>query len=155
MTAPSFGSDASPRAGGAVPARRWWRAWPWLLIGLVVFVFVAFVILLIRGGWMQSVQPRPFDRAEWLDVGWKDRFAIHPARQEMVDDLLETKLKVGMSMSEVHWLIGPPDKHPYFKPGDWTYELGLERGFIAVDNEWLAIDFDELGRIRRAELETD
>jgi SmpA / OmlA family len=128
-----------------------------LLIGAAIALGLL-IVMCIGGrllGWMRGVESRPFDRAEWLSPGWGLFNSAHPVRQQMVDDLLAHSLKVGMPMNEVRWLIGPPDRNPYYAPGDWTYRLGDERGMISVDSEWLAVDFDEQGRVRKVELCTD
>lgn len=125
--------------------------------GILAFVLVSMLPFVLLFGFLRSdaVAAQPFDRAKWLDPGWRTTGATHTVRQEMVDDLLARTLRPGMSMDEVRALIGTPDESPYFKPGDWTSFLGLERGYNAVDNEWLAIDFDEVGRIRAVRLATD
>ncbi len=154
MTEPSFSSDGLPGATEATAKRRR-RPKVWVLVVLIGLLLLVLAVVVHMCSWMRGVVPRPFDRAEWLNRGLASHLAAHPARQEMVDDLLEKRLKVGMSMSEVHWLIGAPDKDPYYHPGDWTYLLGTERSIFGADNEWLAIDFDELGCVERVELETD
>lgn len=154
MTEHSFSSDGLPGDSEAT-ARRRWRPLPWVLLVLTGVLLFVLLVAIRTLGWMQGVVPRPFDRAEWLENGLMSQWSAHSARQEMVDDLLDKQLKVGMSMSEVHWLIGAPDADPYFEPGDWTYFLGSERSILGADNEWLAIDFDELGRVTRASLEVD
>jgi hypothetical protein len=132
--------------------------WVYVLVGVIgVFALVSLLpfVLLFGALWLERVDKRPFERAKWFDPEWKQTSASHTVRQEMVDDLLEKKLKLGMPMNEVHWLIGPPDVDPYFKPGDWTYFLGRERGMFAIDNEWLSIEFDELGCVSQVRLATD
>ena len=55
----------------------------------------------------------------------------------MVDDLLYHHKLDGMTRSEVVSLIGEPDVTDYFKEYDMVYRLGMERGFISIDSEWL------------------
>jgi outer membrane protein assembly factor BamE (lipoprotein component of BamABCDE complex) len=97
--------------------------------------------------------PRPFDRSVWLDPSLLDEVEgwNHSVRQQMVDDLLASSLKRGMSKSEVEQLIGPPDPHPLSHTGDWNYRLGADRNMLSADSEWLVIDFDKEGRVSRAE----
>ena len=43
---------------------------------------------------------------------------------------------------EVVALIGEPDNTSYFREYDMVYRLGMERGFISIDSEWLVLRLD-------------
>jgi hypothetical protein len=135
---------------------------PVLCIGVVLVCLSSYISTLWKsmvGVYTAPLRTSAFDRAEWRDEGISRLATVwnggHTRRQEMVDDLIGKYLHVGMPMNEVLWLIGDPDKSPYFAPGEWTYCLGAERNLFGGDNEWLAIDFDERGRVERVWLDVD
>lgn len=65
-------------------------------------------------------------------------------RTAIVDDLLENYPLVGMTEQEILDLLGDHDNSAgYFVEEDrYVYCLGIERGLIAIDCEWLLIDFE-------------
>lgn len=73
----------------------------------------------------------PFDSNIWKKGNENE------IRIRMVDDLLYHHKLDGMTRSEVVSLIGEPDVTDYFKEYDMVYRLGMERGFISIDSEWL------------------
>ena len=64
-------------------------------------------------------------------------------RTKIVDDLLDDYDLIGMQESEVIALLGNHDNdYGYFSSENrFVYRLGMERGFISIDSEWLIIDF--------------
>ena len=60
----------------------------------------------------------------------------------MVDSLLRQHNFIGKSRGEVVALIGEPDNTSYFREYDMVYRLGMERGFISIDSEWLVLRLD-------------
>ena len=52
-------------------------------------------------------------------------------------------------------MLGPPTQTDYFADRDMVYALGIERGFFAVDSEWLSLDLSEQGICMAAEIVTD
>jgi hypothetical protein len=57
--------------------------------------------------------------------------------------------------SEVVALLGEPPATDYFRGFDLVYPLGPDRGFVAIDSEWLVIKLAPGGRVSRAELARD
>ena len=66
-------------------------------------------------------------------------------RTKIVDDLLMRYDLIGMQESEILALLGNHDNDSgYFSSENrFVYRLGMERGFISIDSEWLIIDFDD------------
>lgn len=132
----------------------------WLIAGslasascllLLIITFLLIRKFVLYGKYM----PEPMDFQSAL---WKSTPATHDftsIRIRMVDDLLESHPLVGLSRTEVEALLGPADKTPYFRNFDLVYMLGPERGFIAIDSEWLLIQLDPDGRVSQAILGTD
>ncbi len=65
-------------------------------------------------------------------------------RTAIVDDLLANYPLIGMTEQEILDLLGKHDNSSgYFNEDDrYVYCLGIERGLIAIDSEWLLIDFE-------------
>jgi len=62
----------------------------------------------------------------------------------MVDDMLEKHELMGMEKDQVYELLGFDTPNAYFKEDDnWVYWLGMERGLISIDSEWLVITFED------------
>lgn len=146
-----------PRVRGWSPARRLACALG-CSVATLVFGAVAFVGGQIAYGVYSYVRPFPacaFNATRWH---WSPRklliFERYPTRLRMADDLVANHLKHGMTKDEVRALIGPPDEHPYYEPAEWVYLLGPWRN-QGIDNEWLALDFDEQGRLTRFEIVHD
>ena len=74
-----------------------------------------------------------FDSAKWK-AGNEDDIRIR-----MVDSLLRKYEFTGKSRAEVVDILGEPDKTGYFRDYDMVYRLGMERGFISIDSEWLVL----------------
>lgn len=91
-----------------------------------------------------------FDRAGWLKVDTN-----RDSRGLLADRLLESCNMKGMSREQIVELLGPPTETPYFREYDFVYVIGLERGFIAIDYEWLVFKFDQSGRVTKYRLVTD
>lgn len=84
----------------------------------------------------------PFDSAKWK-AGNEDEIRIR-----MVDSLLRKFEFTGKSRTEVVYILGEPDKTGYFRDYDMVYRLGMERGFISIDSEWLVIRLDADGLVK-------
>lgn len=73
---------------------------------------------------------RAFDSGEWKaesDV-YCDNPNVPHLRQEMVGDLLDEHLGVGMRQAAVRELLGPPDSIEKGRPGTWwTYYTGNDQ----------------------------
>ena len=89
-----------------------------------------------------------FRISKWLDIP-EERTAI-------VDDLLEKYELIGMTESDVVALLGEPNNdYGYFNADNrYVYYMGLERGLISIDSEWLILDFTD-GIVSDAYIKTD
>jgi hypothetical protein len=87
-----------------------------------------------------------FDSAAWKARSLDGNFGW-PTRLRMADDLLGRHLLDNATRAQVEDLLGPADKTSYSRQWDFVYKLGPERGFIAIDYEWLVIRIDQSGRV--------
>jgi hypothetical protein len=87
------------------------------------------------GGFGAERAPRPFLRAQWIQ---NERTSI---RLSMLDDLLKSHLKIGMTEREVDALLGPPSETTLWKEWSRAYPLGT-----SIDSTWLVLRFEE-GRL--------
>lgn len=95
--------------------------------------------------------PIEFDRTVWVQNG-TDSASL---RLRMADGLLRSKGLLGKSRAEIAALLGPPTSTDRFTDADLIYLLGPERGFIAIDSEWLTLRLDGAGNVRDARIVTD
>ena len=104
--------------------------------GLVAFasVFLAIFLVLFFPN-ILDIKERLSRRAFDSDI-WK-RGNKNEIRIRMVDDLLAHHSFTGQTRRAVKELLGPPDKTRYFREYNMVYRLGMERGFISIDSEWL------------------
>ncbi len=82
----------------------------------------------------------PFDSAKWRNEEQVN--SKNPVRIRMVDDLLSKHDLVGKTKENLIALLGTPPQTGYFSNYDFVYWLGPERGFMAIDSEWLVIKFE-------------
>ena len=100
----------------------------------------------------------PFDETQWKAVGEmsrEQRSSCENRRANMVGDLVENHLQLGMTKDEIENLLGPRDGHTAPHPrqvGDgWIYRFTIE-GFEdivpwdASGSHYLVIRFDEDGK---------
>jgi hypothetical protein len=90
--------------------------------------------------------PLPFIRS-WWDAqaeNWSDWFKT---RHRMADGLLLLNSLQGMHESEVFELLGTPPQTDHFTDWNLVYPLGQERGFLAIDSEWLVLRTDTEGKV--------
>jgi hypothetical protein len=73
----------------------------------------------------------------------------------MADRLVARRTLLGKTRSEVVELLGEPPQTGYFKQWDLVYCLGLERGFIRIDSEWLVVRLDQNSRVEANQIVTD
>jgi hypothetical protein len=92
-----------------------------------------------------------FDARAWSDSAQLDQ----NVRIRMVDDLLARHPLRGLSREEVAGLLGAGDHTASFPNWALAYWLGRGRGFMAMDSEWLVIDFDEGGRVSKYDVVRD
>lgn len=98
--------------------------------------------------------PMPFESEVWKSLLSPDTW--DSPRLRMVDDLLAKNVLSGADQAAVADLLGPADDTNYFKADNrWVYLLGRERSSMAIDCEWLLIDFGQDGRVATARLARD
>lgn len=77
-------------------------------------------------------------------------------RVYMVDNLLSDYELRGKTKEEVSKLLGKPTPNAYYKEhSNIVYRLGIERGFIRIDSEWLVIWFNSSGKVAKYEVLKD
>lgn len=89
---------------------------------------------------------------------WQDQEQINDKpypRRGMADSLLKERALHGKTREEVERLLGEPTNTEYFADYDVVYWLGPQRGFLALDSEWLVIRFDDSNRVTEYEIKTD
>ncbi len=52
-------------------------------------------------------------------------------------------------------MLGEPPPPEYFRDWDMVYRLGMERGFISIDSEWLVIRLGTNGRVTESRIVHD
>lgn len=98
--------------------------------------------------------PLPFVQGWWLrgDGNRADHFRL---RHRIGDWLVMSGQLEGRTRAEIVAMLGPPTPTDHFADRDMVYALGIERGFLAIDSEWLILDFSEQGICMAAEIVTD
>jgi hypothetical protein len=87
---------------------------------------------------------RSFDAAEWHARLPGDCNDDH--REEMVEDLAERYLQVGMTRADVEWLLGPPDTSHETAEADRLL-LGWDTGLEGSDNcKYFRVNFGGRGQ---------
>jgi len=123
---------------------------------------LAVVLALLYGLYYWGQHPNwgnlRFDAPRWRAA---KRWDAHNVRGKMVRSLLREYDLVGMTRSQVERLLGPPDGAGRRVPDDlrvpaaiaaraprWWYLLGAYSGF-RIDYDFLVLQFDDHGRVRR------
>jgi hypothetical protein len=100
-----------------------------------------------------AVKLNTFDSNTWKDVEQTNQEPF--ARRPMADELVRQRALHGKTRQEVLEMLGDPTDTGYFADYDAVYWLGPQRGFLAMDSEWLVIRFDESGHVTEAAIKTD
>ena len=89
-------------------------------------------------------------------AAWKDGTGIETGvRQKMADRLVAAGTLLGKTPDELTELLGPLEQRPRFGGWDLHIRLGLERGFVRIDDEWLVLMLGPDRRIVKAGIVTD
>ena len=114
---------------------------------IAVGMFAAVVLAIIIAG-VVYYHTHTFSTSKWLNDP--------EGRTAIVDDLLAKHEFAGMTEEEVAALLGEPNNdYGYFNADDrYVYYMGLERGLISIDNEWLILDFTD-GVVSNSYITTD
>lgn len=114
------------------------RPWAILIGGLGGIYLIGVLVLVLRGS---PFDDRPFDATVWRTSPMEGE----SPRGQMLDDLMQKHLPVGMPRLEVHTLLGEPDARgnhvSIWRLGDWSPN-GLDR---------LAVSFDAADKLSRLE----
>ncbi len=108
---------------------------------LIIAVIAVLVLAAAVAAWALWPVGRAFDQAVWLD-GKQEA-----ARLEMADRIVARRMLDGKGRAEVVAMLGEPPKTDYFSDWNLVYRLGMERGFISIDSEWLVVRFDVHDRV--------
>ena len=101
------------------------------VIVMSIAVFVA-ALLAIASSWHRF---KTFDPDRW-------KGARTSGRSGMVDDLIRRRAVLGRTEVQVQDMLGNPDQQLDSPNGkSYWYDLGIEDGYIAIDHEWLVIEF--------------
>lgn len=121
--------------------------------GLPVSVITAIWLAAVGAGiYFFLPSERPFEREGWSKA---DLSSTSSPRFAMADWLLARGTLHGKTRGEVVDLLGEPPETSYFRDWDLVYCLGPERGFIRIDNEWLAIRFGDDERVAECKIVRD
>ena len=111
-----------------------------LRIVAALAALLAVAVLMVWRVWFPG---REFDPAVWRDeVQVQDG-----VRLGMADRLLARRSLLGRTRAEVVAVLGEPPPTGYFADWDMVYWLGLERGWIRIDSEWLVLRLGKDGRV--------
>ena len=128
------------------PLKRSWRR----IVGVTALTVVAVAAI-----WHHIVtRPTPFDAGIWRtgeNVHWRDE----APRLRMADGLVERRALLGKTRAEIVEMLGAPTETAKFSSYGLVYWLGLERGFMSIDSEWLVVGFDANGRAAEAMIVRD
>jgi len=96
---------------------------PLLYIGIFLLLFYA----------MTYYPSHEFDRMKWSSDMEK--------RYEMSQDIIDSKMLIGKTKSEVKQLLG--DSNDPDGDNNWSYYLGMKPGIISIDPDILEIEFKD------------
>jgi len=110
--------------------------------------------MVVGGYWCVMDAPLPFNQTWWRagEMNYLDPFH---RRNRIADWLILSSSLNGRSRADVVALLGEPTPTEYFKQWDMVYVLGRERGFIAIDSEWLIMRLDSRGVVREVQIARD
>lgn len=114
-----------------------------------ILIIAATTLVAVTGVWALWPIGRAFDRTVWLDQR-QER-----ARLAMADRIVARRVLDGKTRAEVIAMLGEPPPTAYFPDWDFVYRLGMERGFMGIDSEWLVVRLDSSGRAVDARIVAD
>jgi outer membrane protein assembly factor BamE (lipoprotein component of BamABCDE complex) len=113
-------------------------------LGCLLTATGVMLVLSVTYAFMTDYLPlKFFNSDDWKKVERSD----DNTRLQMVESLMISGRLDGKTQSEVISLLGTPSDTDYFSDWDLVYWLGLERGMISIDSEWLVIRFGRSGRV--------
>jgi len=120
----------------------------------VALKLTAILLIVIAGYWCIVDAPLPFNETWWRQ-GEKNYGDPFRRRHRIADWLILWGSLKGWSRADVVALLGEPTPTEYFREWNMVYILGRERGFIAIDSEWLVLRLDSRGRVQEAQIVSD
>ena len=100
----------------------------------IVATPLIYVGLLMLGFFSMSYHPtHDFDKQKW--------FADKEKRYELSEDIIDSKMLIGKTKSEVRQLLG--DEGNTDESDYWNYYLGFRPGFANIDPDVLDIEFKD------------
>lgn len=149
-----FGSKAMKAEGTSKVKKPAPSLWVIALVALVPLLYLGLIIGRVLLGDVVAYywHRKDFNAELWRSQEGKVDMHRWPPCLCMVDDLMESGTLDGLTREEVINLLGTPHSKGF--PGGAedckiNYHLGPERGFLRIDSEWLIIDFDEDGKVKR------
>ena len=102
----------------------------------------------------EPLGPLPFLQTWWRhgEEHWLDK---DYRRHRVADRLVRSGSLLGKSRAEVLAALGPPSTTGKFRDWSLIYSLGVERSWMAIDSEWLALQVDAFDRVREARILSD
>ena len=131
-------------------SRHLWPRFSLRTLFVVVTAFAGLFGLYAFSEWSRRKQ-EAFDAAAWRDT----RPEAEARRLTMADGLVARQEFVGKTRHEVVQMLGEPPPPEYFRDWDMVYRLGMERGFISIDSEWLVIRLGTNGRVTESRIVHD
>ena len=126
----------------------------WILIGIAMIPLLPGMLQLGEELVQDWRAESTFSQASWFEAN-DQSYMAEATRTKMADDLIERELLIGMTVAEVLEMLGQPEfmnrsegwpSSASKAPRDFWYYLnpGL------IDPEYLVVEFDAQGRVRRA-----
>lgn len=126
------------------------------IIGLIIVVTLAVAYHAIFGP-PTMFRSIPFNQGLWLTEDKTPRQRSEFRRLKMADDLITKRTLYGLNRKQIIELLGKPalDNKQWDGKYDLVYWLGPERGIFSIDSEWLAIRFNQQGKVDHYRLVRD
>ncbi len=96
---------------------------PCIYVGLILLVFFS----------ISYYSKHDFDRQKW--------FADKDKRYELSNDIIESKMLIGKSKSQVRQLLGGEDNSDSLNV--WTFGLGIRPELFNIDDSYLQVEFKD------------
>lgn len=117
----------------------------WVCAAILAALMILYVVF---------YSPLPFVESMWNPEVAARNDPLHK-KARMADRLVSSKALIGKPRQEIAQMLGEPSPTGYFKDWDMVYNLGSERGFMAIDSEWLVIRLDNSGVAVEADVVRD
>lgn len=112
----------------------------------VLLASIAVYLIILRF----SNSQRDFEQGLWMrSSDKKSASANDNPRGLMIRDLIENKIKKGVSLNYLEQLLGPPDETA---PDEYLYYTGNRHGSLISGRDYLVLKFDKNQTLRAAEI---